>query len=176
MVYRLTSLYCITCHYHYVLNKYRICHQRLPLSAEELVTGAIPFDDGVAVDISLLIGSGAQSIEFFPGPRDLKNWTWHDYTKYVTTSLDSFGPKLSQLALELYPAEISEWNFNDTNNATQYTQSGVKPDLLYATMVGDLRQTCPVDMFAKKSFSNTSSPLYRYIVNNQPSSTVIKHA
>ena len=50
-----------------------------------------------------LIGSTAQSIEFWPGPSDLRSWTWEEYTKYVTTSLDSFGPSLSHLALSVYP-------------------------------------------------------------------------
>ena len=50
-----------------------------------------------------LIGTSSESIDFWPGPVDLSTWTWAQYVKYVTTSLDSFGPKLSNLALSLYP-------------------------------------------------------------------------
>lgn len=50
----------------------------------------------------LLIGSTSQAIEFWPGPSDLRSWDWDQYVKYVTTSLDSFGPRLSQLALRVY--------------------------------------------------------------------------
>lgn len=51
----------------------------------------------------LLIGSTSESIEFWAGPSDLSSWSWDQYVKYVTTSFDSFGPSLSQLALNVYP-------------------------------------------------------------------------
>lgn len=50
----------------------------------------------------LISGTAAQAIDFWPGPEDLHSWSWNQYRKYVTTSLDSFGPRVSQLTLQLY--------------------------------------------------------------------------
>ncbi|GBN93180.1 hypothetical protein AVEN_66967-1 [Araneus ventricosus] len=52
--------------------------------------------------IPLLIGSASQAVDFWPGPDDLPTWTWNQYKKYVTTSLDSFGLQVSQMALRIY--------------------------------------------------------------------------
>ena len=68
----------------------------------DLVKSSLPSH----VSQNLLIGSTAQSIEFWPGPSDLRSWDWDQYVKYVTTSLDSFGPRLSQLALRVYPPSL----------------------------------------------------------------------
>ena len=62
----------------------------------------------------LLIGSTSQAIEFWPGPSDLRSWDWDQYVKYVTTSLDSFGPRLSQLALRVYPPPASSSDASST--------------------------------------------------------------
>lgn len=79
----------------------------LPL--DELVTGPILSpslklsNELNSLNQDFLIGTASESIDFWPGPVDLSTWTWTQYVKYVTTSLDSFGPKLSNLALSLYP-------------------------------------------------------------------------
>ncbi|GFR28975.1 cholinesterase [Trichonephila clavata] len=53
-------------------------------------------------DIPIVIGSAAQAVDFWPGPEDLPSWSWNQYRKYVTTSLDSFDPRISQLTMQLY--------------------------------------------------------------------------
>ncbi|XP_022248774.1 uncharacterized protein LOC106465212 [Limulus polyphemus] len=108
-------------------------------------------------DIPLLIGTSAQAVEFWPGPDDLRHWSWRRYKKYVTTSLDSFGPRIAHLALHLY-------NASDTNSGTI--------EELYTTMVTDLRQTCPVTQLASAYTNNMKSSVYRYIVTAQPSTMV----
>ena len=71
-------------------------------STGDLVKSSMP----THVSQHLLIGSTSQAIEFWPGPSDLRAWDWDQYVKYVTTSLDSFGPSLSQLALQVYPPPV----------------------------------------------------------------------
>ncbi|KAF8791646.1 Carboxylesterase 1E like protein [Argiope bruennichi] len=46
--------------------------------------------------------TSAQAVDFWPGPDDLRSWNWNQYRKYVTTSLDSFDPRISQLTMQLY--------------------------------------------------------------------------
>ncbi|XP_035214010.1 neurotactin-like, partial [Stegodyphus dumicola] len=108
-------------------------------------------------DIPLLIGTSAQAVDFWPGPEDLHSWTWSQYRKYVTTSVDSFDPRVSQQTLQLY-------------NTTQLFDDNLSPELLYTTMVSDIRQTCPVNDFAEKLSTALSSPVYRYVVTSRPSS------
>ena len=111
------------------------------------------------VDTPVLIGSTAQAIEFWPGPRDLDTWQWRDYTKYVTTSLDSFSAQISRKSLQLYaPVE-------DGNETT--------PAIQYINMVSDLRQVCPIDFLAQMlaQRSNNSS-IYRYVFSARLSEAV----
>ncbi|XP_054721977.1 cholinesterase 1-like [Uloborus diversus] len=59
-------------------------------------------------DIPLLIGTSAQAVDFWPGPDDLHSWTWTQYRKYVTTSLDSFDPQANGLVrVSNYPGIYS---------------------------------------------------------------------
>ncbi|XP_023228559.1 uncharacterized protein LOC111628933 [Centruroides sculpturatus] len=123
---------------------------------------ATPFETinmGQANDLPLLIGTGSQSVDIWPGPEDLSLWTWNQLRKYVTTSLDSFDPRISQMALHLY---------NDTDVEDElYT-----PERLYTTMVTDLRQTCPVKDLASMLAKSFQSPIHRYIVTSIPSKPV----
>lgn len=139
---------------------------------DELVTSTIPFPNGSAIDIPLLIGSASQAIEIYPGPHDLFTWDWKQYTKYVTTSLDSFGPRLSQLTLDLYPPLDDQC----ADNGTQLDHCH-SPDYEYATMVTDIRQSCPIDLLAESMAKNFKSPIYRYFVTSTPSKPVreMKH-
>ncbi len=52
--------------------------------------------------LNFRLGTAAQAVDFWPGPEDLHSWTWNQYRKYVTQSLDSFEPRVSQLTLQLY--------------------------------------------------------------------------
>lgn len=53
-------------------------------------------------------GTSAQAANIWPGPDDLYKWKWEQLTKYVVTSLGSFGPDISHEALRLY--NVSEKN------------------------------------------------------------------
>jgi len=119
------------------------------------VTASLPFPLDTSIDIPILIGSTAQSVEYWPGPRDLSKWTWNNYNKYVTTSLDSFGPRLTQMALQQYPPSQSS-----------------TPSVEYLTMVSDLRQTCPVNLIASNLSSQLVSPVFRYLVESKPSKPI----
>ncbi|CAG2165780.1 unnamed protein product [Oppiella nova] len=107
----------------------------------------------------VLIGSTAQAIEFWPGPRDLDTWQWRDYTKYVTTSLDSFSAQISRKSLQLYAP------IDDGNETT--------PAIQYIDMVSDLRQVCPTDYLAQSLAQNSNnSSIYRYIFSARLSEAV----
>ncbi len=122
---------------------------------DELVTAPLPFPADTSIDIPLLIGSSSQAIEYWPGPRDLWKWSWSDYNKYVTTSLDSFGPRLTQMALQQYPPSPLS-----------------SPSLEYLTMVTDLRQTCPINSIASNLSSQLVSPIFRYLITSKPSQSI----
>ena len=93
---------------------------------------------------NLLIGSTAQSIDFWPGPRDLSHWTWDQYVKYVTTSLDSFGPKLSQLALSVYPPG------EDASTTQRDLKESVYPSVIQAT-VSSLKSSSKKDSLPEET-------------------------
>lgn len=178
--------------------------------ADELVTNSAPFaPNGPSTtlnDVPLLIGSTAQAIEFYPGPDSFRNWTWSTYSKYVTTSLDSFDPLLTRAALEHYPVprptaasspsdsptqggdEAAQAEFvyglgeldgltvdMAVNSTTTAQVANLRPDLLYSTMVTDLRQVCPVNHLAANLSSLLRSPIYRYVVTERPSHSVSLH-
>ncbi|KAI1309491.1 Neurotactin [Halotydeus destructor] len=154
----------------------------------ELVVKPLPF----SLELPLLIGTSAQAVEYWPGPDDLRTWTWSQYIKYVTTSLDSFGPRLSQMALEMYRAdekedeeilldfssgsvleasENSTVKLNGTNSSVNANL--MNPELLYTSMVSDVRQTCPVNKLSLNiAQSSNSTQVYRYIVTGVPSKAV----
>ncbi|KAG8199609.1 hypothetical protein JTE90_009445 [Oedothorax gibbosus] len=111
--------------------------------------------------IPLLIGSAAQAVDFWPGPDDLPTWTWNQYKKYVTTSLDSFGLQVSQMALRIYNGTALQ--ANDSNFTAEY---------LYTTMVSDIRQSCPVNTLSKQLSKVSRSPVFRYTLTERPSNPV----
>ncbi|XP_029829364.4 para-nitrobenzyl esterase [Ixodes scapularis] len=110
-------------------------------------------------DIPVLIGSSTQAIDVWPGPDDLRHWSWNQYKKYVTTSLDSFGSGITQMALQLY-------------NVTNTTDSSVTPEMVYSGMVSDLRVGCPAASMAFDLASGFQSPIYRYVTDVRPSRPV----
>ena len=125
---------------------------------DKYVRDSYPFDSSI-IGSPILIGSTSQAIEFWPGPRDLDTWQWRDYTKYVTTSLDSFSAQISRKSLQLYAP------IDDGNETT--------PAIQYINMVSDLRQVCPNDYLAQnlaEKSNNTS--IYRYIFNAKLSEPV----
>lgn len=110
-------------------------------------------------DIPILIGSSSQAVDIWPGPDDLSHWSWNQYKKYVTTSLDSFGSGITQMALQLY-------------NFTNATDPGNTPELVYTTMVTDLRVACPLANMASNLATAFQSPVYRYVSEIRPSKPV----
>ncbi|XP_053210945.1 uncharacterized protein LOC128394625 [Panonychus citri] len=170
------------------------------------ITDWLPFHKMDSINqIPLLVGTAAQSIELWPGIEQLRNWTWDEYKKYVTTSLDSFGPNLTELTLRLYPipekrsesnnnmddntiensAILTQSNSNynnDSNNITvnnhlnhnnssssNVNSNNLTPELLYATMVSDIRQNCPVDAVFEQLSKKWKNDIYRYVSSGQPS-------
>ena len=87
----------------------------------DLVRFPFGHEDTFPLRQHLLIGSTGQAIEFWPGPSDLSSWSWDEYVKYVTTSLDSFGPKLSQLALSVYSSQ-DERSARDLKTQSEQTE------------------------------------------------------
>lgn len=55
---------------------------------------------------------------------------------------------------------------------TNISDEDPTPELLYTTMVSDIRQTCPVNEFTGMISSISSSPVFRYIITSRPSSAV----
>ncbi len=125
---------------------------------DKYVRDSYPYDS-YKTDTPILIGSTSQAINFWPGPRDLSTWQWTDYSKYVTTSLDSFGSQVSRKSLQLYAP------IDDGNETT--------PAIQYINMVSDLRQVCPIDYVAQNLAQNsTNSSIFRYIFNARLSEPV----
>lgn len=124
----------------------------------KLITGTTEeiFQFGHLTDVPLLIGTGAQAVDVWPGPDDIRRWSWTQYKKYVTTSLDSFKPRVSELALRIY-------------NASLPIEIPVTPEYVYTTMVSDVRQTCPVNELSELLAGCLTSPVYRYIISSKPS-------
>ncbi|XP_054152452.1 para-nitrobenzyl esterase-like [Oppia nitens] len=118
-------------------------------------------------DIPILMGSSAQTVSFWPGPRELMSWTWADYNKYVTMSMDSFGPRLSQLTLSLYQP-------SSHRTAAKITDAEpMTPQLQYITMVSDMRQICPINYMSEVLATKSQNPyIYRYIFNARISKPV----
>ncbi|KFM76584.1 Neurotactin, partial [Stegodyphus mimosarum] len=122
---------------------------------------SVALDDEDIKSMPLLIGSAAQAVDFWPGPDDLSTWTWNQYKKYVTTSLDSFGLQVSQMALRIY-----------NGTAAQSINPNYTAEYLYTTMVSDIRQSCPVSTLARQLSNLSRSPVYRYTLTEKPSRPV----
>ena len=128
---------------------------------ETIVLDSYPFPS-MSTDIPVLIGSSSHAIASWPGPKDLQFWSWTDYSKYVTTSMDSFGPQLSQRSLELY----KPWQ-------TSPDSEPMSPQLQYITMVSDLRQICPINYLSEVMAIIGKNPnIFRYVINTRISKPV----
>ncbi|XP_016536653.1 para-nitrobenzyl esterase [Poecilia formosa] len=103
--------------------------------------------------IRMLIEAGAQL--------NLQSeWTWGDYSWFVTEKLQSFGPGLPKDALDLYPSSAP-------------CPTTVRcPERAFTTMVSDIRVTCPNNDLARRAAAALSSPVYRYVVTHTPSGPV----
>uniref|UniRef100_A0A3B3Y008 Carboxylic ester hydrolase n=1 Tax=Poecilia mexicana TaxID=48701 RepID=A0A3B3Y008_9TELE len=95
-----------------------------------------------------------------PPAGNISEWTWGDYSWFVTEKLQSFGPGLPKDALDLYPSSAP-------------CPTTVRcPERAFTTMVSDIRVTCPNNDLARRAAAALSSPVYRYVVTHTPSGPV----
>ena len=96
-------------------------------STDNLVKEAYPFDRLLDYNrLQFLIGTSSNAVEWWPGPNDIRGWSWLQYAKYVSTSLDSFDSSISQAALQHYPPDLKNFkNFADSfvNNRKPFDQT-----------------------------------------------------
>lgn len=112
---------------------------------------------------SILLGSSTQAVDFWPCPRNLHNWQWPDFRRYVSASLNSFSLSLYEQASAVYKFPMDD---NDANKST--TKSAKET---YLSMVSDIRQICPINELAANLSADlaNASHVYRYIVESRPS-------
>uniref|UniRef100_A0A3Q2PTF1 Si:ch211-71n6.4 n=1 Tax=Fundulus heteroclitus TaxID=8078 RepID=A0A3Q2PTF1_FUNHE len=128
------------------------------------VLEAPPFDvwekKGNFSDVPFVVGSTEQEADFSPPAANISDWTWGDYSWFVTEKLRTFSQNLSSDALDLYPS-----------SAPCPTRDRC-PERAYTTMVSDIRVTCPNNDLAWRAAAALSSPVYRYVVTHTPSGPV----
>ena len=153
---------------------------------------AYPFDKKIDYEkLEFLIGTSANSVEFWPGPNDIRNWDWIKYAKYVSTSLDSFNFSISQLALQHYPPnfklnnnlmnkkafEINRKQSSQLNEINQLNsqiyldkkRQKSSPESLYTRMVSDIKQLCPINKVSENLVKYHNSTVFRYVAASEPS-------
>lgn len=128
------------------------------------VLKAPPFElwekKGEHSDVPFLVGTTEQEADFAPPSTNISQWTWGDYTWFVTAKLKSFGDGLVKEALQLYQS-----------SAPCPTKDRC-PERSYTTMVSDIRVTCPNNDLAQRAAAALDSPVYRYVVTHTPSGPV----
>lgn len=118
----------------------------------------------------LLLGSTAQAVEYWPCPRNLNQWNWEEFERYVSTSLNSFSRDTFKKAIKIYDV-LSEKLSKPTNNA--HNNTGPSPKEVYLTMVSDIRQICPINELAD-DMQDRNHKVQRYIVETSPSNQEVK--
>ncbi|XP_047219481.1 para-nitrobenzyl esterase isoform X2 [Girardinichthys multiradiatus] len=102
---------------------------------DRYVLEAPPFEvwekKGNFSDVPFVIGTTEQEADFSPPVANISEWTWGDYSWFVTEKLRSFSQDLPKDALDLYPP-----------SAPCPTRDRC-PERAYTTMVSDIRATCP---------------------------------
>ncbi|MED6247677.1 hypothetical protein ATANTOWER_012554 [Ataeniobius toweri] len=131
---------------------------------DRYVLEAPPFEvwekKGNFSDVPFVIGTTEQEADFSPPVANISEWTWGDYSWFVTEKLRSFSQDLPKDALDLYPP-----------SAPCPTRDRC-PERAYTTMVSDIRATCPNNDLAWRAAEALSSPVYRYVVTHTPSGSV----
>lgn len=142
----------------------------------ELVKTSYPFKTQVDIPFpenfignrkDLLIGSTAQAAEFWPCPRNLDHWSWRDFRRYVSTSLNSFNSGTYNKASRLY--QVLKVATNQSDTQTEYTHRD--PKEVYLTMVSDIRQVCPVNELTRQ-LRNQKHRVHRYVIETIPSGNI----
>lgn len=128
--------------------------------------------------IELLIGSSAQAVEQWPCPRNLNQWTWDDFKRYVATSLNSFATDLYREASSLYDVPLgARAKANNAAARQQQQQPATNASRAaawtYLTMVSDIRQICPINELVDKLRQGRAAGLsvHRYIVESSSPTT-----
>uniref|UniRef100_A0A8C6S287 Carboxylic ester hydrolase n=1 Tax=Neogobius melanostomus TaxID=47308 RepID=A0A8C6S287_9GOBI len=111
-------------------------------------------------DVPFVIGTTEQEGDFDPSASNISDWTWDDYTWFVTEKLSTFNESLPQQALKLYPSSA----FCPTTTRC--------PERAYTTMASDIRVSCPNHDLAKRAAAALHSPVYRYVVTHTPSRAI----
>ncbi|XP_068438538.1 para-nitrobenzyl esterase [Clinocottus analis] len=111
-------------------------------------------------DVPFVVGTTEQEVDFSPPAANISTWTWGDYEWFVTDKLQSFGGRLAEEALKLYPSS----DLCPTLDRC--------PERAYTTMVSDIRVTCPNNDLAWRAAAALDSPVYRYVVTHTPSGPI----
>lgn len=122
----------------------------------------------------LLLGSTAQAVEYWPCPRNLNQWNWEEFERYVSTSLNSFSRETFKKAIEMYSISPQQQQLLATSNISYNSKNGLNPKEVYLTMVSDIRQICPINELAD-SMLDRHHTVHRYIVETSPSKQAIKN-
>lgn len=121
----------------------------------------------------ILLGSTAQAVEYWPCPRNLEQWNWEEFERYVSTSLNSFSRETFKKAIETYDIN-SPQQLLTISNTSHNSNNGLNPKEVYLTMVSDIRQICPINELAD-SMLDRHHTVHRYIVETSPSKQAIKN-
>lgn len=136
--------------------------------AETLVKEAYPFDRELDYNrLQFLIGTSANAVEWWPGPNDIRSWSWIQYAKYVSTSLDSFNSSISQLALQHYPPELKSFKtggFMNKRRAQNFEPTTSKESTQAA---GKLRKVSDQENLNEINQLNSEN----YAIKNRPKSS-----
>ncbi|XP_021355323.1 uncharacterized protein LOC110451558 isoform X2 [Mizuhopecten yessoensis] len=112
------------------------------------------WQQGIAIDVPLLIGTTENEIDFNPTHLTMNTWNWTEYERQVKSHLGSFGSNVAEDALDLYPINVTS------------------PEYEYTRMGADIRVGCPNDEMSRVISMGMKSPVYRYVVTSQPSEPV----
>ncbi|XP_055088104.1 para-nitrobenzyl esterase isoform X1 [Periophthalmus magnuspinnatus] len=111
-------------------------------------------------DVPFVIGTTEQEVDFYPPFQNISDWTWGDYSWFVTEKLSTFNESLAKLALEQYPS------------SAPCPTTERCPERAYTTMASDIRGNCPNHELARRAAAALHSPVYRYMVTHTPSRAI----
>ena len=117
--------------------------------------------------VAYLVGSATQAVEYWPCPRNLYQWSWEDFRRYVGASLNSFSPETYASASELYRVPAA-----GSGAPLGGSPSIADPVETYLSMVSDIRQICPINELVRnlRRLGASEGRAERYIVEWRPSS------
>lgn len=130
------------------------------------------------------MGSSAEAVEYWPCPRDLHQWRWDDFHRYVGTSLRSFSTETYARATQMYqvPQARTPTTTAVTTMAAIEANSSARSDRpaeIYLKMVSDIKQICPINELVRRlrldgELSKANVRVHRYIVEQRPSAPLAK--